>query len=170
MFDFNLLLEESDIENTYKILVKFEGNMSLVLERYAYIILINEEEIEPRNLVIFSNNSFLMTIEFPATNNELVLSIEFSRLTYLESLMNLKKNLTIKERIASKQNIGNLSDIEYSIYNVFKDGLAVFSTQSGSIITSFSSTSLLAYFVGILWNFQISSFYLFFNVSKPENL
>lgn len=44
------------------------------------------------------------------------------------------------------------------------------SNNSGSILTSFSLASVTGYFINILWNFQIASYYLFVQVEKPRNV
>lgn len=48
--------------------------------------------------------------------------------------------------------------------------MSFISDNSGSILTSFSFASVTGYFVNILWNFQIASYYLFIDVEKPRNL
>jgi hypothetical protein len=42
--------------------------------------------------------------------------------------------------------------------------------NSGVIVSTLSMSSILNYAVGILWNIQIASYYLFLNVSIPDRL
>ena len=50
------------------------------------------------------------------------------------------------------------------------DTLKSFSENSGTILSALSLTSLSGYLIGILWNFQIASYYLFLQVHKPLKL
>ena len=67
-------------------------------------------------------------------------------------------------------NIEFIHPRQQELSNILQQITGGISDHSGMIMSSSSLTSVSGYLIGILWNLQIASYYLFLPVYKPKNL
>ena len=56
------------------------------------------------------------------------------------------------------------------IYETINNVVTKVAQNSGSILSTLSVSSLSGYIMGILWSFQITSYYIFLPITKPKKL
>ena len=149
--------------NKLVVQVYFDGDISVLFGRYTITININQENY-PCSLQ-FSPSSNTLTITVDIFNSVTSPTLEITFLNTTKALL-----INPSQSRQPTPNLYYISPSESGTYQSMNDGFNAMSQNFGSVMSVMSASSIVSFFMGILWYFQIASYYLFLKIPLPMNL